>query len=154
MEKSVANNYNKIIEQFEQQRAETVQKSILLKKVIKQLISQEIKIFELDNLAKNQNLFGNAMLVKLNEINGKSSEKMYGREEPDFRILREVNLIGTEQFDILKETQAELRYVERELEAAKMLTGQTLESYDEMKINREYYQLLHSKAVKELNKEK
>jgi len=83
-----------------------------------------------------------------------SPEKLYTKVEPDFQILKDVNRIGTEQYDILYETQAELRYLKKELEAAKLLAAQTLDSYDEMKVHREYYQLLHSKAIKELNQTK
>lgn len=150
----MSQNLKEIKKQFDIQRKELVTKNIMIKKIIKYLISQEINIFELDNLAKNQNIFGNPMSFKLSDVTNKSHEKLYGKVEPDFSILKEVSQIGTEQMDILRETQAELRYVHKELELAKLIASQTLESYDEMKVNREYYQLMHKKAVNELNKEK
>ncbi|CAI2361741.1 unnamed protein product [Moneuplotes crassus] len=154
MEQSVSQNLMQIKEQFDVQRSELVYKNILIKKIIKYLISQEINIFELDNMVKNQNNFRSPMDIKLSEVTNKTADQLYGKVEPDFSILKDISKVGTEQMDILQETQSELKYIHRELELAKLIAGQTLESYDEMKINREYYQLMHAKAVNELNIEK
>jgi hypothetical protein len=56
------------------------------------------------------------------------------------KLLRDVNKIGKEKIDILKETKVELRYVYKELEAAKLLATQTLDDYDDMKLNKQFYQ--------------